>query len=108
MVVEAYRGVATGWFDYEGVRGRWNFIGAALLQFVTGTIISAMMLPFGILSLGIAFYGIALLMLVWGSSIMTQRIRHCGLRGFWLVMMVILSYLLVLPMLIFMIWPGRE
>ena len=101
-----YNSITQGWFSFRGTRGRWNWIGASLISYLLMTLLIA--IAFATL-IGIPIAFALLVPVFWITfSLLTQRVRHCGANGGFLMLLVILFIIFPIAQIVLLFWPGKE
>ena len=100
-----HRKFTSGWFDFQGTRGRLNWLGTSMLVFIVFAIAAV---PLFILSLGVAIIPIAVLYMWITISLLTQRIRHCGAEGVVLLLLTVLCVIFPIAQLVLLFYPGAD
>ena len=101
-----YNSITQGWFSFRGTRGRCNWFVANLISHLLIVIIIANAF-LSIIGIPLAFA--MLVPLFWVTfSLLTQRVRHCGANGGFLVLLVILFIMCPIAQIVILFWPGKE
>ena len=98
-----------GWFNFEGQRGRLNYLGVVLLQLIAVCLTFALLIPSALFTAGLPIFALAAVVIWCSASVTTQRLRDAGMTKLWqLILTNILAYLTGVLYLVIMIWPPRQ